>query len=151
MATSPMTKQNATNESFSPSQRKALAAFAAGKTVSRAAEAAGVDRSSVYRWLRGEPSFIAEVNRIREERVTSIQSKLREMSETAVEVLHKILLDEKAPASVRFKIALAVLDGVGGIHAESIGGTDVRDVRLEMEGRRQQDLDTLMGVVAERR
>ena len=50
---SDMLPQNATSGgNLTPPQEKALAALLSGKTVTAAAEAAGVDRTTVYRWLR---------------------------------------------------------------------------------------------------
>ena len=50
---------------ISPQQELALAALARGKGPVEAAEEAGVDRSTLYRWRMYDPDFIAALNRIR--------------------------------------------------------------------------------------
>ena len=109
-------------------QLKALGPLASGVAISRVAEAAGVDRTTVYRWLREDAAFVAEFNRHKEESLDAIQTQLRSMAQLAVGVLRSILEDDKAPATVRLRTALAVLGSVGGIQSPEIGETDVRDI-----------------------
>jgi transposase-like protein len=46
---------------LSPNQLKALAAMATGATVTAAAEHAGVDRTTLHRWIREDPGFQARL------------------------------------------------------------------------------------------
>jgi transposase-like protein len=53
------TPQNATPESLTPAQDTAIVALLAGKTITDAATAAGVDRATVHRWLKDDLAFLA--------------------------------------------------------------------------------------------
>ncbi len=68
----------------SPAQMGAIEALARGATVTNAAAAAGVDRTTVHRWLRDGPEFIAELNRTRLEMADGIRGELRALAADAV-------------------------------------------------------------------
>ena len=50
------TQQNSTDSTLAPQQLKAIEALASGTSVTKAAETAGVDRSTIYLW-RKDSSF----------------------------------------------------------------------------------------------
>src|SRR5437899_2928013 len=47
---------------LSPAQQRAIARLTSGSTVAGAAEAAGVGRTTLYRWLKEDAAFIAAYN-----------------------------------------------------------------------------------------
>ncbi len=59
-------QHNATDKGEShdlpPTQERVVAALITGSTVTRAAELAGVDRTTVHRWLRDDWDFQAPLN-----------------------------------------------------------------------------------------
>jgi transposase-like protein len=84
-------------------QEKVFEALIAGATVTDAARQAGVDRSTVYRWLH-ESTFYLSFNQAKEERTESVRAELRSLGKDAVETLRG-LLKEAVPPAVRFKAA----------------------------------------------
>ncbi len=92
---------------LSASQLKALGALLSGEAITRAAEAAGVDRSTVHRWLREDWSFQAALNRGRRELRDAVLSCLLRSAEQAAGVVARAV-DEGD-----LKVALAVLKGLG--------------------------------------
>ena len=134
-------RDSATNkENLTVAQLKALGPLASGEAISHVAEAAGVDRSTVYRWLKNDAEFVAEFNRRREESVGAIQSELRTLAREAVAVLREILLDKNAPSSVRLRAALALLRSVGGIQAPDIGETEANEIQQTWTLLREQKM-----------
>ena len=120
----------ATNsEGLPQNQITALEALSAGATATEAAVRAGVNRTTVYRWLREDPVFVAKLNRSRLEQRQSIQAEIRGLAREALATLRSLLNDTNTPAAVRLKTALSVLEGVGGIQPESIGATEPEKVR----------------------
>ena len=102
-------RRNATPivENLSPSQEKALAVLLAGKTVTDAAAAAEVDRTTVHRWLKDDFGFQAALNRNRRELREAMQARLMGLAEKAAECV------ERSIEGFNSKTALALLKGMG--------------------------------------
>lgn len=124
-------------------QLKALGPLASGQAISHVAASAGVDRTTVYRWLRDDAAFVAEFNRRKGENVDAIQAELRTMARRAVDVLRQLLDSKDTPASVRFRVALAVLGTVGGIQAPDVGETDPSDIEHAWRMKRERQFRLL--------
>ena len=118
--------QNATPsaDALTPSQEKALSALLAGKSVTDAAAAAEVDRTTVHRWLKDDFGFRAAFNRERRRLREAMQSRLMTLAEKAAECVERSLADGDD------KIALALLKGLGLLSGElpSVGSDDPADL-----------------------
>jgi hypothetical protein len=102
--------QNATSEeNLTPAQEKALAALLAGQTVTAAAKAANVDRTTVYRWLRhpDDRAFYIALERGRRELRFAMRARLLALLPMAADCL------ETALALGDGKTALALMKGLG--------------------------------------
>ena len=101
--TSPESAQN------DPPPKWAIAALALarGDTFDQAAEAAGVNRRTVYRW-RKNPRFAAKVRQIRDEMVSEAAGRLAATITAGINALVK-LLDDENPA-VRLRAATEIID-----------------------------------------
>jgi DNA-binding phage protein len=108
--------QNATfGEGLSPAQEKAVAALLAGQTVTAAAKAAEVDRTTVYRWLRDpyDPTFRVSLDRGRRELRQAMEARLLTLASKAADCLEGVLEEGDG------KAALALLKGLGLLHGSS--------------------------------
>ena len=124
--------QNATPESTpTPAQLRAIAVLAAGGTRSEAAEAAGADRSTLYRWLRSDAVFVAELNRARQDQADALRQERRELAAEALKTIKHLVTSVEVPAAVRLRAALAALDAGGSISSASHGPTDPDEVRRQ--------------------
>src|SRR5207249_7573344 len=94
---------------LSSTQVQVAAALAQGRSVTAAALQAGVDRCTVYQWLRKEPEFKTAVNSAVREYVATLKDDLRDLSSAALKTLRDLLDNPETPACVRLKTALAVL------------------------------------------
>ena len=102
--------QNATDQTARPlskAQLSALEALLTGSTVTDAAVAAGVARTTVHRWLKDDWVFQAELNRERREIRDAIRSQLLRAAESAVRSVSRAI-DEGD-----LRVAMDVLKGVG--------------------------------------
>jgi hypothetical protein len=95
---------------LSPVQAQVVAALAQGRTVTAAARAAGIHRSTIYEWLQTVPGFPAAVDEARAEFTDTLHDDLKDLASRALSALHSILDDPKAPAGPRVRAALAVLN-----------------------------------------
>jgi hypothetical protein len=126
-------QQNATDEGepgkLTTLQLQVLAALLSGSTATAAAEVAGVDRTSVHRWLRHDWGFQAALNRGRRELQDGLQAHLERVAERAVQAV------SDAIEAGDLRAALAVLKGLGflGGHPAEIGGDDPGILRKESE------------------
>ncbi len=90
-----------------PTKTTALAALLSGSTVTAAAEAGGVSRETVHKWMREDFEFQAELERGKRELMQSSQMRLFKVVEDAVDSVHKAIQEGDSRA------ALAILKGLG--------------------------------------
>jgi transposase-like protein len=111
MITKPATRCDATQQNLklvdapmdlAIQKRRALQLLLGGKAVAQVAEAIGVDRTTVYRWLK-EPGFIAERNRQATDLWEAGQARLRSLVGKSLDVV------ERQVEAGNLKAALAIL------------------------------------------
>jgi AcrR family transcriptional regulator len=95
---------------LSADQTKAALTLAYGGTVSAAADAVGVHRSSIYHWFKRDPKFKQAVEEIRRDRNERLNDQMRELESLALARLRRLLEDDSVPASVQLRAALAILN-----------------------------------------
>jgi hypothetical protein len=103
-------QHNPTLSAFSPVQAKVILALAQGQTITQAAKSAEIHRSTIYEWLNKDPAFGNAVAESRQEYVQTLKDQMTELSALALQTLRSLLEDPKAPAGVRLRAALAILD-----------------------------------------
>jgi hypothetical protein len=123
---------------FGRKKEAAVAALLAEKNQAEAARVAGVDPSTLKRWLR-LPEFIEEYRRARWEVTEQAYARVQQNAPAAASVLLKLMVDSGTPASGRIRAAL----GVFGLAREALDlDIDTRLSKLERAapsgGRAQQ-------------
>jgi transposase-like protein len=93
---------------LSPAQAQVVAALAQGRTVTAAAQDAGLHRNTIYNWLH-EPEFKTAAGEAQSEYVAILSDGMRDLAALAVDTLRSLLEDPKTPPAVRLRTALAVL------------------------------------------
>lgn len=94
---------------LSPQQRQVIVALLSGVPITRAARAAEVDPSSIYRWLK-QPVFQDELRAGRRELVRLGLAQLQGLLADAVTVVREILTDSARPATIRLRAAELVIE-----------------------------------------
>ena len=84
-------------------------ALAAGATLTAAAEAHGVHRVTVYRWMKTSQPFAAALHRARAEFVLARRDDLHHLSNRALETLLAILDNPKSSPAVLLRTAMFIL------------------------------------------
>lgn len=127
------------NSTISPVQVVALEALLAGRSVTDAATVAGVDRTTVHLWLKGDFAFRAALNRGRRELLDRMEARLVNLADKAAGVV------EAAIAKGDERVALAVLKGLGLLEGTrpTIGSDDPRDLE---NADRQTEHYRLLGI-----
>jgi hypothetical protein len=112
---------------LSRSQLDALGALGTGATVTEAARRAGVDRTTLHRWLRRDYAFQASWNRMRRELKREVESGVERLASAALKAV------EDAIAGGDIRASLAVLKGVGFLSGDRrpIGPEDPEEVATE--------------------
>ena len=126
-------------------QQQALGALLGGASVTTAAEVAGVDRTTVHRWLRADFEFRAALNGGRRELHQALQARLDGVAQRAVEAVSSAV-DSGDP-----KTALALLKGMGLLDGRraAIGSEDPEVLREEANlDERDAETDRLMRMIA---
>ncbi len=96
--------------SVSALQARIAASLAQGCSVSAAARAAGVHRTTVHHWQRTSPRFRAAVGQARREFAESLADDMLDLAHSAFRTLQDLLDTPGTPAAIRLKAALAVLE-----------------------------------------
>ena len=92
---------------LSPAQGQAAQLLADGSKVNDVAEVVKVNRGTIWSWSK-KPSFMAEINRIRNEYRESCQSMMLGLHAEAVETIQRCMNSDSD--MVALKAALAVID-----------------------------------------
>jgi len=120
-------------EELGQKQETALAALRGGSSFPQAAEAAGVGRATVYRWMQSDPQFRAAYNAWQQEQAESARARLLKLADQAVDVV------EKALARGDQKIAVGVLKNIGAMRRPDRGATDPEVLALQMDLQRERE------------
>lgn len=97
------------NSSVSPKQAEVLARLVAGDSVSNAAAATGLHRTTIHHWCRTSPEFRIALEDAKTARAEAIYDQIGDISPLAVITLKAILENEQTAAHLRLKAALAIL------------------------------------------
>ena len=90
-------------------QLEALKTLAAGATVSAAAKAAGVHRSTIYNWCRDHAAFRAALTHSKIQAAEVIDDEIRDLAALALDTIRQLLQSEKTPAAIKLKAAQYLL------------------------------------------
>ena len=99
------------NRTLTSKQRAAVAALVSTPNASAAAEAAGVARSTLYKWM-DSPAFVAAIDAAQADVLTAAQRKLGAALGAATGVILRIMADDSNPAHVRLRAAEMVIDSL---------------------------------------
>jgi transposase len=119
---------------MSTAQETALAALRSGSSFPQAAEEAGVNRATVYRWIQRDAAFRAAYNAWQRELTESAHARLLKLSERAVEVL------EHAIKQRDNDVAYKLLKHLGVLRPRKAGSTDERVVKLQLDLKEKREL-----------
>jgi DNA repair ATPase RecN len=86
-------------ERLTPRQRRSINALLETRTFSAAAVKAGVNRRSIYRWLRTDEVFREKYRAVQRETMAQTTARLQAISKDAAEVLANLINREKIPVS----------------------------------------------------
>jgi hypothetical protein len=112
---------------FGRKKEAAIAALLSEKNQVEAARVAGIDLSTLKRWLR-LPEFIKEYRRARWEVVEQSYARIQQNTPAAASVLLKLMVDPATPASDRIRAAL----GTFGLAREALDmDVEIRLSQLE--------------------
>ena len=122
-------------------QQEALAAIKAGLSFPKAAETAGVGRTTIYRWVQSDPHFRAAYNAWQQETRESAHARLLKLTEKAVEVVEVAMRssDEKTP--------VALLKHLGVLRPRRGGTTEPKVLQVQMlleKSKREHKADTAL-------
>jgi len=108
-------------------KQTALQHLLQGRSLKDTAQSTGVDRRTIYRWLKKDPAFRAVYNQWHDEMKESCRSRLLALGDKAADALEKALDGGDA------KSALQLLKGIGLLSPVPDRATEEQDVRKEAE------------------
>jgi hypothetical protein len=121
---------------LTPKQEKAIHALLAHPTTDEAAQAAGVNRVTLFRWLQQE-EFQSAYTKARRESIKHAIARLQNRTGEAVEVLAEIMNNSEANDFARIGAAKAVIE------------FSLKAVEVEDLAKRLAELESLFKIQAE--
>jgi hypothetical protein len=121
-------RHNATLSALSPKQRKAVEALLTTGEVAAAAQAAGVSRATLHRWL-ADPTFVQAVRDAEARALDDLSRLLVRLGRTAVATLAKAMSDPTTPWATRVRAADASLGRL--LQLRELATLEARVVELE--------------------
>jgi AcrR family transcriptional regulator len=110
-------------------QRAGLETLPSGKTITESADAAGVNRATLHRWLRDDYAFCAHLNAARREVRETTFARIEALAERAIDVLRDALQKDGDG-----RVTLEVLKGTGLLDGgRQVGSTNSEILRREEE------------------
>lgn len=91
-------------------QERVIAYLATGASMRAISEKVQIHRNTISNWRRGDPTFAKALAEARFQRVLHWRECAEEHGSLAIQTIGEILRDEKAPASLRLRAALAILE-----------------------------------------
>jgi hypothetical protein len=101
-----------TDFGLSNQQLSVICALSSGATTTDAAEQAGVHRNTISNWRRNQLPFQYALAHAQYDRAMLYREKAEALADAAIQTIQQILTDSNAPAGVRLKAALAILETV---------------------------------------
>lgn len=96
-------------KSLTPEQLDVLYDLAEGKSVTAAADAAGIHRTTIHHWIRTIPEFRLTLDAARRAHIDAVRDQMNELAAPSLALLKKIVHDESAPLALRARTAFAIL------------------------------------------
>ena len=121
---------------LTPKQEKAIHALLTHPTMEEAAESAGVNRVTLFRWLQQE-DFQSAYTKARRESVKHAIARLQNRTGEAVEVLAEVMKDQTNAPAARVAAAKAVFE------------FSLKAVEIEDLAKRLAELESLFKIQAE--
>ncbi len=122
-----MAQNETSQKKLAVKQERALEHLLDGETVTKAAKAAGVGRSTLHRWQSEDLEFQAAYNRRRQELRDVARARLLRLADQAMETV------EGAVAGGDARTSLKVLDSLGLLEPPTIGLTSVAALEVRRE------------------
>jgi hypothetical protein len=85
-------------------QQLAITALLGGASQSAAAEAAGVDRSTLYRWMKRDAEFVAAYNRVKHDHYDAIHARMFQITNQMLDTLENLLKRPFSTTSDRLRM-----------------------------------------------
>ncbi len=101
-------RPGATPATLTGRQQQAIAAIVATGDVTIAAQSVGVNRATLYRWMK-QPQFVQAVHAAEAEAVEDLSRMLVRLGRTAVATLAKAMSDPATPPATKVRAADATL------------------------------------------
>ena len=126
--------QDLTDPQLTPKQRRAVEALLTTGEVAAAAQAAGVSRDTLYRWLK-QPAFLGAVRAAEARALDDLSRLLVRLGRTAAATLAKAMADPAAPYATRVRAADVALGRL--LQLRELATLEARVVALEQAARLQ--------------
>ena len=108
-------------------QQTALEQLLSGMSVTEAAASSDVGRTTLYRWLKSDPTFRAAYNDWHKQMRRSTESKLLTLTDTATDAIKRSMMTGDG------RLAFAFLKGMGLIRDYKPGSSDPERVKEDLE------------------
>jgi hypothetical protein len=119
---------------LSPDQLRAIDVLAGAE--SDGAGLAVGDPETAAEWLRGDPEFVAALNRAKSFRRERLRAEVRSLASNAMATLRELVSGPDVPPSVRLRASLAIIQAADALNIEAIGPMSADGVEAALDHKR---------------
>ncbi|MFN7936112.1 MAG: SEC-C metal-binding domain-containing protein [Bryobacteraceae bacterium] len=95
--------------SLSAKQLQIIEALSTGLSVTAAADAAGIHRTTVHHWSRNVPEFRDTLAAVKQAHIDLTRDEMNSLAAPSLAILRRVIEDETASPSLRVRTALAII------------------------------------------
>jgi hypothetical protein len=132
LTTVPVEQQIEESSGLPTTQIAALDALLSGKSITDAADAAGVSRRTIYTWVRENCRFQAALNRGRREMRQAVSSRVEQIAADAAECVARAVREGNVNA------AMQILKSLNFLTPTKIGNDDEVLLQIEQDERQEK-------------
>ena len=96
-------------QSLTLSQLQVCKALSSGLSVTAAAAATGIHRTTIHHWCRTIAEFRDTLEAAKQARIDAVRDEMNELAAPSLAILRQIIEDESASPALRIRTALAIL------------------------------------------
>ena len=108
-------RENSTESTVTTKQIEVIEALASGASVTEAANRAGVNRTTIYLWMKASGEFETQLALARRECADTMRARLRGLADDAVKIVEQTMTGTEISPAVRLRAALAVFQSLGAL------------------------------------
>ena len=126
-------------ETLSAKRSEAIALLVIGRGITETAQEVGVGRTTLWRWMRKDFEFQAELNRQRNALRHSLTDRVHAIAEKALTAVDRAIAEGNVTAALAVLKGSGLLDGRWPTHCEDASGLMLSETLKDFQWKRSEE------------